>query len=669
MGCAQLCSLISDSLFPHTVSVTKEKEKNLLIILSQVSKEIGSWENLHNCNLDGEDHGHNCLASMVSILVKLLKVESQFVRQSTSNLLVLISNFLTTSVEKWGRFLQYLCACLKQGISTINSNISLDGYTFTLSFVGQGGGLGNENWLTMACVIQVLRSMLKCLNQDYEDELMKMYVHSVSCCLLDISWDFLNDFKISEAQKMSTSDAVAHGKVCFVKSRFLFLGALLQLLCSLSQQSSFVEDGGGSLDKHRFLNYIVILVPTLLDSCYYKEGDYNYMSGCQYLRHKILMLMVRLSSLIQWECSTLIMWLQLLQEYCGDLLHQSISGRHAGQSDSLEGSPFQVDVVCGKVHKICMPHLQRQAIFLFLRCSFNLISFTNETYVKCSCPMSNSCLTHEVQYARKCCNNKKGWSALSQWLQRHVSMETFIDGGVYLDKCRTFALSFLQLFIDEDDFLFEVLLQLWSIPFSDKRVALTGKGKASAEIEEEILFHLSNMLNPVQLFHLFLSELQYDHQVLLDYLISKDTGINCVKYLLRCLRTVSNSWHAFVEYPFHCVEMSQSTSKKPKVHNDDAFSCGKIETPSLWIEARKYSGVMDKQCRRNQNFVNRDDNQMRGTVYNDAKECLLSLERSIRSLHEKNLFPYNPTPLLRSFKRFQELCHQEEESNHIKVGA
>jgi len=28
-------------------------------------------------------------------------------------------------------------------------------------------------------------------------------------------------------------------------------------------------------------------------------------------------------------------------------------------------------------------------------------------------------------------------------------------------------------------------------------------------------------------------QIHYDHQVLLDYLISKDTGISCAKYLLR----------------------------------------------------------------------------------------------------------------------------------------
>ncbi|KAI3895780.1 hypothetical protein MKW98_025571, partial [Papaver atlanticum] len=42
-------------------------------------------------------YGHNCLANIVFVLVKLSTVESKFVRQSTSNLLVLIPDLLTTS--------------------------------------------------------------------------------------------------------------------------------------------------------------------------------------------------------------------------------------------------------------------------------------------------------------------------------------------------------------------------------------------------------------------------------------------------------------------------------------------------------------------------------------------------------------------------------------------
>jgi hypothetical protein len=58
----------------------------------------------------------------------------------------------------------------------------------------------------------------------------------------------------------------------------------------------------------------------------------------------------------------------------------------------------------------------------------------------------------------------------------------------------------------------------------------------SLEDEEQItLFRLSTLFNPVRLFCIFLSELHYDHQVLLDYLISKDIGASCAEYLLRLI--------------------------------------------------------------------------------------------------------------------------------------
>lgn len=159
--------------------------------------------------------------------------------------------------------------------------------------------------------------------------------------------------------------------------------------------------------------------------------------------------MIRLSSLIQWECSTAILWLRLLQKYFGDLLQQPISRCHTGHGDSLEGSPFQADVVYGQLRKICVPHLQRQAVFLFLRCSFSLISLSKETDMKCSCTTSNSFFTRDMQYAQECCNRKEGLSELSEWFQRHMALEKFVDCGMYLEKCRSFALSFLQLYMDE----------------------------------------------------------------------------------------------------------------------------------------------------------------------------------------------------------------------------
>lgn len=43
-------------------------------------------------------------------------------------------------------------------------------------------------------------------------------------------------------------------------------------------------------------------------------------------------------------------------------------------------------------------------------------------------------------------------------------------------------------------------------------------------------------------------QLHYDHQVLLDYLISKDTGTDCAEYLLRCVFKLFSSYSSLFTY-------------------------------------------------------------------------------------------------------------------------
>lgn len=43
-------------------------------------------------------------------------------------------------------------------------------------------------------------------------------------------------------------------------------------------------------------------------------------------------------------------------------------------------------------------------------------------------------------------------------------------------------------------------------------------------------------------------QLHYDHQVLLDYLISKDTGTSCAEYLLRCVKIGALFYFRFCHY-------------------------------------------------------------------------------------------------------------------------
>ncbi|CAL2244036.1 unnamed protein product [Prunus armeniaca] len=100
-----------------------------------------------------------------------------------------------------------------------------------------------------------------------------------------------------------------------------------------------------------------------------------------------------------------------------------------------------------------------------------------------------------------------------------------VDHEMYFVECVDFAKSFIQQYIKEDDVLFKVLLHLLCVPCCAEQ-----DEKEKVALEDwngNLLFRVSDLFNPVLLFHLFLLELSYDHPVLLDYLISKDTGISC----------------------------------------------------------------------------------------------------------------------------------------------
>ncbi|CBI33272.3 unnamed protein product, partial [Vitis vinifera] len=149
-----------------------------------------------------------------------------------------------------------------------------------------------------------------------------------------------------------------------------------------------------------------------------------------------------------------------------------------------------------------------------------------------------------------------------------------------------------------------------------ERGGFSGDERKISDIFVFHLFELDAQLLFLFLLHyvLFILQLHYDHQVLLDYLISKDTGISCAEYILRCLRKICESWDLFVEFSVTGKFMSQSFRKKRKV------------------------------------FQNGPDSQERGSreqPFKEAKECLLSLKNSVENLHQKSLFPYNPQVLLR----------------------
>ncbi|KAL0350608.1 UNVERIFIED_CONTAM: hypothetical protein Sradi_4210000, partial [Sesamum radiatum] len=182
-----------------------------------------------------------------------------------------------------------------------------------------------------------------------------------------------------------------------------------------------------------------------------------------------------------------------------------------------------------------------------------------------------------------------------------------------------------------DDILFEMLLQLFRLPFYLEHHTI--KNEPLAEAKGRPLFIASDLFNPIHLFHLFLAEIHYDHQVLLDYLISKDTGSSCAEYLLRSIRIVCNSWRSFIEFPGVEEGLDQLCPKRQRVLVDSTdLNDGRISSLEQCNEGRAHG----KKGRRNYRLP-----------FVAARDCLVSLRTSINSLNQKNLFPYNPQVLLR----------------------
>ncbi|XP_028117129.1 uncharacterized protein LOC114314830 isoform X1 [Camellia sinensis] len=667
---SQLCRLIDESLRPFTdqfaFCLTKETEKDLLIVLSQLLRQIQLWTHEfdsdsdngmvvkvpvcnNKCSVGSHCDDHNCLTKIIGDLILLLLIESQYVQHLAGNILVAISNYIVASGGNWDEFMQSLCVCLELLISNALLHSLVRASTKALVSKHDSSGviialkskLKNANWSSVACIIRVLRNILKRLKQDIDDQLLKVYLNSISYCLASVPWDSMDEVHVGQngdAVRKFSEDAF-RTKAVELESRIVFRGTLVQLFCSLLNQSGWMEAAGGALNKHPVICEISNLIPRLLAWCLC-DGDSNNMCMSVYFRHKMLMLMVRLSFQIHLEYSLLVSWLQLMHEYFEDLLMQPMTQLESDQ-DILEGSPFLVGVSDARIHNMTSRHLQRLAVFLFLRCSFSLVGLRDKTADQCGCANLKSCLKSDSSSDLECYSRKKGLSELYGWLQGHLPAEMFIGCKFYSERCTSFSLSFLRLFIHEDDILFEVLLQLFHMSFGAEQQVCQDRC-------DDMLFHVSNLFNPIHLFHLFLAELHYDHQVLLDYLISKDTGAKAAEYLLRSLRVVCYSWSVFVEFSAegkvtNVRDIHKSYGKKRKVLVDDSLIEGHLTSSSMKSKGIPLS--LGKQCQKDLMHGSKHCRTTR-LPFENAKDCLLSLKKSLQNLHKKSLFPYNPQVLL-----------------------
>ncbi|ESQ45484.1 hypothetical protein EUTSA_v10010194mg [Eutrema salsugineum] len=608
-------------------SPTKETEIDLLLSLSQVLREVQSWtteigrdvsaesgllavdneEETGAASFGPESKEYLYLERIVADLVGLLCMKSVHVQHLAGNILVEVSESLVESGSQWDEFIHLLCDCLRLAliyscpIHAVSSASVYEGSD--LHYLASDvlkSELEKANWGTVSDIFRVLRNILKRLSQEENEELLDVYLESVNSTFAKIPWCRV-DTHLSSRHCHNGS----LGNIANSEGGTAFLGNFVQFLCSVVQQVGFAEDSDAFGPTHLIVQKTIELVPDLLRWCQPKLENQSGTSMSRYLVHKLLVLMIRLTYQSSIKCTILLSWLQYLQRHFQGFLENTLTRFRSVQDNCLEGSPFFVTSSDSKVNKTHSDHLQRLSVFLFLRCSFTLLYSSRHTDKDCEF---------------EC--RKKGMEAMFKWIERQIPGDTFSGHRTYTKKSVDFSTSFVRLFMHEDDLLFKVLLQFLSVPLDEEQLFIW-EGRFLQDEEQAIHFRLSTLFDPVVLFCIFLSELHYDHQVLLDYLISKDIGASCAEYLLKCLRTVCDSWTLFVEFPFE-GNINYSSSKRRKLL---------LETSEV-EKTRK----------------------LHPQAFENAKDCLLSLQNSVMKLHQKKLFPYNPEALLRRLSRFQELC-------------
>ncbi|XP_071913303.1 uncharacterized protein [Coffea arabica] len=678
---SRLCRLIDHSLRPFgeivSVSSTPEVVKQLLISLSQVYRQIKLWtlefdsasDDVRGTAEQPADGGgaavcsdshpddHRCMAKIVGHLMSLLSLENPLILHLTGNTLVAIAEFAAATESGWAEYMHLLCGWLKFAIH--NTMLASGGHELSRakdfgigSFIP--GSLmklrmGDGSYLTVASIIRVFRNVLKILKLNMDDKLLIGYLDSITDLFSKLPWDSLNEAYVVSNGEPPAGPA-GHDLLCknatHLKSVGIYHGNVVQLFCSLVDISGLSEAGAGS-NMHPIVFQIRNLIPKILVGCFVGREHLDDVRIFHYLRHKILMLMMRLTSILHLERSDLMTWLHLIEKYFHDLLCQPLDMQESNLNDCLEGSPFWSDDYDAEGQKMSSSHLQRLAVFLFLRCSFILVRLNEKADKQFKVANSDSCFTFDLYSNSNYSSRSEGPLMLEQWLQRHLPSDTFVDHEMYSQRCSSFALAFLKLYMHEDDILFEMLLQLFHLPEK-----WFNRGGSLLTAKNDIFCLASDLFHPINFFHLFLAEIFYDHEVLLDYLISKDTGAKCAEYLLRCLRMVCNSWNLFAEFSTWVKPPNSSCRKRRRVLADGIDFEGNRCHASL--EDDSVPSPMDTEGKHSGKH-----GRTKTVLVEDAKGCLLCLKASIDSLYQKNLFPYNPQVLLRRLSRFEELSLQD----------
>ncbi|KAH9301353.1 hypothetical protein KI387_012936, partial [Taxus chinensis] len=508
---------------------------------------IDKVEYLAFCRHGKDIADHSCIELVTENLVFLLVLDSDFISHLAGKILYVLSCYLKELDSEWKEFLHHLWislkdVCFKLEIQSMcdSANRScpcaMDQRSSTYGAIDKkkpyyiaylekeirGSDASNDSTcMKKICIaalrlMQLLRNILKTCHLKIEN-LVDNYLHVTEIYVVDTAWILLNNLCLddtvspvkgsSECSLVSVKNQGYH----YVEKE-LVLGSLLQILCSLVHAiaAGHNDAGGNLISQWPLLTKVNEMIPTLSFQCLALHNHPGQNCIADFLRHKLLTLMIRLSDCFLQMPSFYVPWLDLLWEHAADLLCHPLPEKQIHES-SLPGSPFWTSSYnCNREFNICKSHLQSRAVFLLFKCSFVMIREDIET------PEGSSYL-HGSSLETKCESNdtqlnsvgksgsKKAEAALTNWLERQMSCLSFLTGNVLRSRWTTFTSSFLRLFMDEDDLMFQMLLQLLDMPLPLQQEQCDGNSVLDSKRHMDTCVPILKSFRPAFLFHEFLA--------------------------------------------------------------------------------------------------------------------------------------------------------------------
>ncbi|BBN02566.1 protein Lines [Marchantia polymorpha subsp. ruderalis] len=637
----------------------------------------------------------------IKFMMGLLKSPNQVLAYAAVKTLVALSDYLRKKKrDLWPSFLLALWKDAQCWASCPDPSLLKEVQVYGKLFLRNGKSEPNTPAHEDACLLatsntlqalhQSLKRCLKSSDENIEDEpLPRLNAENleVFLCMLTTRMSKLtNAICIAEEQKEAGEQL---SKPCSKPTmsrltRELSLGALLRLLCTGSGMLTLISDPENQNDVTRgaYLNMSLALIPVISSSALPPHKNCSGRSCIStYLRHKLLMFMLKLSKWFDIKPSLGSSCYTFLRFHGSDLLEFSLQD-YDERNNFLNESPFAESLLVSlKTEPSAVPsvrRLQRRALLILLR-------IAHATYRKAHTDrVSDNAQPGVVLPAKRsweeltlqCSCDLPSRVYLRDWMDRQYQLgvsgfpKEFAQPTEICASVKQLSNSFIQLYVEEDDLLLMTMLQLADMQF------LSSVFMCPKHPKEDMFCRIAvEAFRPSRLIHAFLAAINFDYATIEKLLISKTSGVLCLTYLLRSLRHISDSWPDFVHAsPWsnadkHCANrghglkectVNSHTMRCKLCSYQQMCSHGVVPYDDVvihnYMNLKRNAAEQHGRCWCDCNGDDTADNAGNERVHlpnyflGKAADFLQGLKNRVEDLHSHALFPYNPTPLLSRLK-------------------